>query len=79
MVKGKMKKKTKKNICSPDVKMIPAIFFFSFQVFSERISCNPNPDSCLENPRSGGRISAGYLADIRDVTDVICKLRKTYN
>ena len=25
------------------------------------------------------QISAGYPADIRDVTDGICKLRKTYN
>ena len=30
---------------SPDVKMMPAFFFFSFQGFSVRISCDPNPDS----------------------------------
>ena len=38
---------TKKHMLpfSPDVKIIPAYFFFSFQGFSERISCDPNPDS----------------------------------
>ena len=38
---------------SPDVKMIPAyfFFFFSFQGFSERISCGPNPDSWSLNRR----------------------------
>ena len=30
---------------SPDVKMISAYFYFSFQGFSKRISCDPNPDS----------------------------------
>ena len=37
---------------SPDVKMIPAYFFFSFQGFSERISCDPNPDSWSLNRRN---------------------------
>ena len=30
---------------SLNVKMIPAYFFHSFQGFSKRISCDPNPDS----------------------------------
>ena len=29
----------------PDVELMQAFFFFSFQGFSERISCDPNPDS----------------------------------
>ena len=37
------------------------------------------PDICLQNPISGGRISGGYPPDIRDVTDDICKLRKSYH
>ena len=36
----------------PDVKMIPAYFFFSFHGYSERISCDPNPDSWSLNRRN---------------------------
>ena len=38
---------TKKHMLlfSLNVKMIPAYFFHSFQGFSKRISCDPNPDS----------------------------------
>ena len=60
---------------SPDVKMIPAYFFSVSKSFLKEY-----PVILILIPASRTRgPEGGYPPDIRDVTDGICKLRKTYN